>query len=205
MSQTFFAAATAPSLVSLDANFTDLYPVLDIVGNTKTLRYVNAGILGVNMSGNAIGGSGHSIALTFPGANNLYGMGFLPSADNTVAMTFANAANNRVGFISLTSSATTYNSASDRRLKCAIEPAAESGALIDAVEVVSHRWLNDGDPVRFGFIAQDLHGIFPEAVYAGDSGDEVKETWGVDPSKMVALLVKEVQSLRARVAALEAR
>ena len=58
---------------------------------------------------------------------------------------------------------------------------------------------------RYGFIAQDLHAVAPEAVTAGDVGDEIEKVWGVDYSKLVPMLIKEVQSLRKRVAELEAK
>jgi hypothetical protein len=54
-------------------------------------------------------------------------------------------------------------------------------------------------------IAQDLHTVAPEAVSVGDDGEELKTPWGVDYSKLVPMLVKEIQSLRARVAQLESK
>jgi len=106
----------------------------------------------------------------------------------------------------ITQSGTTgvaYNTTSDRRLKDNITPAAEAGAVIDDIEVVQHDWRADGSHVDYGVIAQDLHAVFPAAVTAGDDGDEIDRAWGVDYSKLVPLLVKELQALRARVAALE--
>jgi hypothetical protein len=52
-----------------------------------------------------------------------------------------------------------------------------------------------------------LHEVFPEAVAVGDADDvdELKTPWGVDYSKLVPMLVKEIQSLRARVAQLESK
>ena len=46
-----------------------------------------------------------------------------------------------------------------------------------------------------------------EAVAIGEPDDveELKNPWGVDYSKLVPMLVKEIQSLRSRVAALEAK
>jgi hypothetical protein len=111
-----------------------------------------------------------------------------------------NSSNTVVGTITTTASATAYNTSSDRRLKENIAPADSAGAVIDAIEVVKHDW-KAGGHTRYGMIAQDLHAIAPEAVKVGDDGDEVKDTWGVDYSKLVPMLVKEIQSLRARLAA----
>ena len=96
-----------------------------------------------------------------------------------------------------------------------IETADSSGSLIDDIEIVKHDWIASDDKVRYGVIAQDLFEVVPEAVSRGTDGDFVeedlsgdemptKQVWGVDYSKLVPLLVKEVQELRARVAELEA-
>ncbi len=108
---------------------------------------------------------------------------------------------------SITQNGTTavqYNTTSDRRLKTDIVDAPDAGADIDAIRVVSHAWKSAPDEkVKYSFIAQDLHAVMPEAVKVGDDGEEVEDAWGVDPSKLVGLLVREVQSLRRRVTALE--
>ncbi|BCV04433.1 MAG: hypothetical protein CM15mV86_160 [uncultured marine virus] len=49
-------------------------------------------------------------------------------------------------------------------------------------------------------VAQELEGVVPEAVTGDADSDEMM---GVDYSKLVPMLVKEIQSLRARVAQLE--
>lgn len=110
---------------------------------------------------------------------------------------------NTVGSITCTDTATTYNTSSDRRLKKDIAPAADAGSVIDAIEIVSHGWKQGEGVVPFGVIAQDLHAVVPQAVHAGDDADEIESVWGVDYSKLVPILVKEIQSLRARVAQLE--
>ena len=82
----------------------------------------------------------------------------------------------------------------------------QRGAVIDAIEVVKHDW-KAGGHTRYGMIAQDLHMVAPEAVSVGDADDveDFKNPWGVDYSKLVPMLVKELQSLRKRVAELESK
>jgi hypothetical protein len=108
----------------------------------------------------------------------------------------------QIGTITGTTTATAYNTSSDRRLKENIAAADDAGSVIDAIQIVKHDW-KVGGHVRFGVVAQDLQVVAPEAVSAGDDGEEIERTWGVDYSKLVPMLVKEIQSLRARVAALE--
>ena len=122
---------------------------------------------------------------------------------------------NDVGSIDTSTSSTAYNTSSDRRLKENIEAADPSGSLIDSIEIVKHDWISSEDHVRYGVVAQDLFEVLPEAVSQGTDGDlvdedlsskeqPIKQVWGVDYSKLVPLLVKEVQDLRTRVAELEA-
>ena len=108
--------------------------------------------------------------------------------------------NTTVGSISVTASATAYNTSSDKRLKDNIVDAPSSSDDIDAIQVRSFDWKADGSHQKYGMIAQELMTVAPEAV----SGDpESDEMMGVDYSKLVPMLVKEIQSLRARVAQLE--
>jgi hypothetical protein len=104
---------------------------------------------------------------------------------------------------SITQSGTTavlYNLTSDQRLKENIQDAAPASALIDAIQVRQFDWKSDGSHQRYGFIAQELVTVAPEAVYTPTDPDEMM---AVDYSKLVPMLVKELQSLRARVTQLE--
>ncbi len=94
-----------------------------------------------------------------------------------------------------------YQISSDQRLKSNIANAAEdAGELIDAIQVRQFDWIADGEHQRYGMIAQELQTVAPEAVGGDPDSDEMM---GVDYSKLVPMLVKEIQSLRNRVAQLE--
>ena len=131
------------------------------------------------------------------------GSAFLGRVDNAAAAlhSFYYGASTIVGSITTNGTTTSYNTTSDSRLKENVEPAGASGALVDAIEIVQFDWISDQSHQRFGVIAQDLLAVFPEAVHA--PADE-EQMMAVDYSKLVPLLVAEVQALRARVAALEA-
>lgn len=96
-----------------------------------------------------------------------------------------------------------YNTTSDARLKNGISDAQECGSFIDSLKVRSYTWKESGAYVSHGFIAQELVQVAPEAVSVGDEGENPEHQWGIDVSFLVPYLVKELQSLRARVAALE--
>lgn len=95
-----------------------------------------------------------------------------------------------------------YSTASDARLKENIADAPDAGSLVDAVQVRSFDWKESGIHQEYGFVAQELLEVYPYAVSQPSSDDEERPL-AVDYSQLVPLLVKEVQALRARVAALE--
>jgi hypothetical protein len=106
---------------------------------------------------------------------------------------------------SITQSGTTavlYNVTSDQRLKENIVDAPEFGSVIDSLQVRSFDWKSDGNHQRAGFVAQELVTVAPEAVHQPADPDEMM---AVDYSKLVPMLVKEIQSLRIRIAQLEAK
>jgi hypothetical protein len=106
-----------------------------------------------------------------------------------------------VGEITVSSSATAYNTSSDRRLKSNIEDAASASDKIDAIQVRQFDWNVDDSHQDYGLIAQELQPIEPLAVTGSADSDEMM---GVDYSKLVPMLIKEIQELRSRVATLEA-
>jgi hypothetical protein len=108
--------------------------------------------------------------------------------------------NGLVGAITTDGSATAYLTSSDQRLKENIADADDAGSKIDAIQVRKYDWKADGSHQDYGMVAQELQLVAPEAV-SGDADSE--EMMGVDYSKLVPMLIKEIQSLRARVADLE--
>lgn len=105
-----------------------------------------------------------------------------------------------VGSITSTTSATAYNTSSDQRLKENIVDAPSASDDIDAIQVRSFDWKADGSHQKYGMVAQELQTVAPEAVSAPEDPEEMM---GVDYSKLVPMMLKEIQSLRARVAQLE--
>ena len=110
---------------------------------------------------------------------------------------FANA-NGQVGSITTNGSATLYNVTSDQRLKENIQNADSASSLIDSLQVRQFDWKSDNAHQRYGFVAQELVTVAPEAVHQPTDTDEMM---AVDYSKLVPMLVKEIQSLRQRLSA----
>lgn len=113
----------------------------------------------------------------------------------------------QVGSISTTNTATAYNTSSDYRLKNNPQPLTGSGAFIDSLQPKTWRWAADGTP-GVGFIAHEVAAVSPASVVGAkdavdDDGQPVHQTMEYGSAEFVANIVAELQSLRARVAALE--
>ena len=99
-----------------------------------------------------------------------------------------------------TVSSTYYNTSSDQRLKENIVDAPSASDDIDAIQVRSFDWKADGSHQKYGMVAQELVTVAPEAVSQPEDPDEMM---GVDYSKLVPMMIKEIQNLRREVAALK--
>lgn len=103
-----------------------------------------------------------------------------------------------VGTISVTGSATAYNTSSDERLKHDFKPI--DAAILDAIKVYDFAW-NADDSRSYGVKAQELDQVIPQAVY---KGEDASGMWSVDYSKLVPILIAALQDARKRLADLEA-
>ena len=105
-----------------------------------------------------------------------------------------------VGSISHPNATTTaFNTTSDARLK--MNPTEfDGGPIIDATNTYYYQWTVDPTVYSYGVMGQEAIEVFPQAVFYNDQED----TWGIDYSKYVPILLNEVKTLRQRVAALEA-
>lgn len=106
--------------------------------------------------------------------------------------------NGTVGTIRTLNSATSYVTSSDQRLKENIVDAPAGN--INDIRIRSFDWIVDGLHQTYGIVAQELADVAPEAVSQGETEDDM---WGVDYSKLVPMMIKEIQDLKARVATLE--
>jgi hypothetical protein len=102
---------------------------------------------------------------------------------------------------------TTIQSLSDGRLKENVRNATEGLDVVNALRPVRYDWKagygNDRKD-QLGFIAQEVEAVFPDAVSEwskAEGDDEPYKTVG--PGALIPVLVKAIQELTARVAALE--
>jgi len=107
-----------------------------------------------------------------------------------------------VGTIAINSTTTTYNTSSDYRLKNVTGPIENSGNYIDSLNPVEGTWKADGSPF-VGLIAHEVQEVSRTPVATGEKDGEEMQGMDYSSAEIVANLIAEVKSLRARVAELE--
>lgn len=112
------------------------------------------------------------------------------------------------GSVSLNGNTASYNSVSDYRLKSNPVPLTGSGAFIDALQPKTWTWANDSS-TGVGFIAHEVAAVSPASVQGEQDavnadGTPKYQSMEYGSAEFIANIVAELQSLRARVAALEA-
>jgi len=118
-----------------------------------------------------------------------------------------------VGSVSVTASATAYNTSSDYRLKEDVQPMVGATDRLMALNPVNFAWKADGSRVD-GFLAHEAQEVVPEAVTGSKDAVDAEgnpEYQGIDQSKLVPLLtaalqeaLQKIETLESRIAALEA-
>jgi hypothetical protein len=114
-----------------------------------------------------------------------------------------------VGTISVTTTATAYNTSSDYRLKNVDGPVVDSDTFIDALKPKVGTWKSNGSKF-VGFLAHEFAEVSPSSV-SGEKdavdadGKPVYQSMQASNSEVMANIVAELQSLRKRLAALESK
>jgi hypothetical protein len=164
----------------------------------------------LDASGNLLVGttsqiSAGKLCLLIDPSNNS-GLAMKPTADNYDAIRFLNASSSQVGGVSCTSSATSYNTSSDYRLKNTIAPMTGALAKVALLKPCTYKWNADGSDGE-GFIAHELAEVVPQAVTGEkDALDEEgnPKYQGIDTSFLVATLTAAIQELKAEFDAYKA-
>jgi hypothetical protein len=134
-------------------------------------------------------------------------LGLNTTADTNIVQFYRSGST--VGTISVTTSATAYNTSSDYRLKDNQQPLTGSGAFIDALQPKTWEWKADGSK-GVGFIAHEVQEVSPGSVVGekdavDEDGKPKYQAMEYGSAEFIANIVAELQSLRKRVAQLEAQ
>ena len=119
-----------------------------------------------------------------------------------------NASGTYVGGISCTSTATSFPTSSDYRLKTNVQPLAGAISLVSQLKPSTFEFNeNLGETVQ-GFIAHELQEVVPLAVIGEKDAEDANGNpvyQGVDAAKLVPLLTAALQETLAKIESLEAR
>ena len=192
-------------------------------GGSERMRIDSAGRLNINDTAGGTATFGAPLIhidanSTFNGViveNHRQGYtGFGCHADNNTGTRYAlyivNGSNSSVGSVSFTSSATSFNTSSDHRLKENVEDMTGAITRIKQLQPRRFSWIiDDEDSANVdGFIAHEAQTVVPEAVTGthnevDDDGNPVYQ--GIDQAKLVPLLTGALQEAIAKIEALETR
>ena len=168
---------------------------------TERMRIDNGGrlLLNTTMSTYMTSDGGHSFK-----AN---------TANNKYPLAFQNSSGSWVGSVMITTSATSYNTSSDYRLKENVTAISDGITRLKTLKPYKFNFIIDPDKTVDGFLAHEVTAV-PEAITGTkDEVDSDKNPvyQGIDQSKLVPLLtaalqeaVAKIEVLETKVAALEA-
>jgi hypothetical protein len=199
--------ASTPGLAEKgDLNTGIFWPAADTIAvttaGTERIRVNSAGLL---LHGTTAQISACFQGTVFNGTNfNGHVLQTTRSAVGSNFLGFLNSSGTVAGAILHNGSTTvSYGASSDQRLKENILDSDDSGSTIDAIKIRKFDWIDGSAHEKYGFIAQELKTVVPNSICSMGLPDEEDPMLGVDPSKLMALAIKEIQMLRARVAQLE--
>jgi hypothetical protein len=167
---------------------------------TQAMTLDNSGNLLVGTTDNGGSNTGGFELYNGVGASRLY-IGHVTGTASGVGYAVFNYNGSLIG--SITQSGTTavlYNVTSDQRLKTNIVDAPSGN--IDQIKVRSFDWIADNSHQTYGMVAQELLEVAPYAVHQPQNPEEMM---AVDYSKLVPMMIKEIQDLKAEVNQLKAK
>ena len=172
-------------------------PIDFYTSDSLSMRITSGGtiLFGSETLANVLAGDGAAFA---PESNNR--MTLFQGTNTTSAMTqqaYYNP-NGQVGRINTTGTTTQFLGSSDYRLKEDLQDFAGLD-IVSKIPVYDFKWKTD-ESRSYGVMAHELQEVLPQAVVGEKDAEEMQS---VDYSKIVPLLVKSIQELKAEVDSLK--
>jgi len=206
--------AALPAITTTgDTNTGVFFPAADTVGvstsGSERMRIASGGEVLVGTTSTTVGGQTPKLGVV--GSNNVTfavdctasagasGIHIRRSVSGTGEVMTFDSLTTRVGNISITGSATAYNTSSDYRLKNSTSPMAGALAKVALLKPCTYKWNADGSDGQ-GFIAHELAEVVPGCVTGAKDAVDVDgnpQYQGIDTSFLVATLTAAIQELKA--------
>jgi len=189
-------------------------------GSGGAIRWMQSGTerMRIDSSGNLLVGTSSNFGLSgkFAVANASGPIGSFSCQNSATAFGFGNQSGTatynaiyfytngfgtNVGSIAVNSASTSYNTTSDQRLKTNVQDAESALPILETIKIRQFDWVTTNAHERYGVVAQELEIVAPEAVSQGITENDM---WAVDHSKLVPMLVKAIQELKAEFDAYKA-
>jgi hypothetical protein len=174
---------------------------------TERMRITNGGEILVNST------TTRSVPFSVEANGNGSAAFYQPLTASYTSLYFLNP-NGTVGTIATSGSSTSYNTSSDYRLKENVSPVTDGITRLQQLKPSRFNFIADPGKTVDGFIAHEVQAVVPEAITGEKDAvddDGNPQYQGIDQSKLVPLLtaalqeaIGEIESLKARVTALEA-
>lgn len=148
----------------------------------------------------------NGVTVTEPTTGKQVGIGHVSGSSSGTAYLIFAYNGGLIGSVTQSgTSAVAYNTSSDYRLKSIAGPVTDSGAFIDALKPCRGTWKSDGTPF-VGLLAHEVQAVSPSSVTGtkdavDDEGRPVHQQMDYSSAEIIANLIAEVKSLRARLAA----
>ena len=172
---------------------------IDSSGNVGIGQVPTTTRLGITQTG-----ANYCTYLNFPSGG--YGMGMNVNTAGSAAFHYYFANGTFVGQVTTGGTTMAWTSASDYRLKENVVTDWDATTRLKQLKPSRFNFISDPDTTMDGFLAHEVQDIVPEAVVGekdATKADGTPKYQGVDPSKLVPLLVKTIQELEARITTLE--
>ena len=198
------ASGTESKLISINRT-TSAYTPLNYDASLHKFLVSGGEKARIDSSGNLLVGTTSAIQSTrysfYSASGRIVGIEDAAGGEGTQAIRFVSAGNN-CGTISMSTTATSYNTSSDYRLKNITGPITNSGAYIDSLNPVEGTWKANGSTF-VGLIAHEAQEASRTAVATSVKDGEEMQSMSYCNSEMIANMIAELKSLRKRLAALE--